>query len=1129
MAFWLKKGHSNPNHSLRGFRKDDCLYAPAWAVAGGNGLTQRIARLFERTADLITLLRGTVPILTLGRGALGWRLISGFGGGVIVWLTALGGEALAEQSETGEPPVISTHPGSITARLGSDVFFSVGAEGSSPLAFQWMKNGIPIVGAITPRLILNNIQISDAATYHVVVGNAFGKASSAGVVLIIQTPLVITRSPSDQVAKAGSDVSFTVNATSKSPISYRWLRNEVLIAGATTNVLVLRNVQESDAGAYVAVVYSDDDGIRTRPAFLSIIGAVTPQITVQPTNQTVLLGTRVVFSVQAAGGIPFGFQWSKDGRALTNGNASNFTISSATEGDAGNYSVVVTNQGGSVASVAARLVVTVPPVFLTQPTNRVVLSGTNVSFAADATGVPPPAFQWFKDGVRIVGGLNPLLVLANVQAASVGSYYVVATNSVGAATSLLATLTVRVPAKLKSQPLSQEVIPGQPATLSTEAEGDPPLMFQWYRTNSAIVGATNSVLRLTNFVRSDAGSYRVSVSNAWASVVSAEAILGVKIPVQITAQPLDQSIFVGSNATFVVRATSLSALTYQWFKNGKLYANTASSDLTLSRVGYSDAGSYFAVLSSLYGTETSSVARLTVNGPPVIERQPVDLTVVAGSNTGFVPRVNGTLPLSVLWFKSGVTVANATNLVLQVQNARFSDQADYRFVVTNVFGSATSLIARLTVNAPPTIRAQPLGQTTLAGAVMRFAVSADGSPPLRYQWFKNDAIVAGGTNWILELADLQVSDGGLYRVVVRNEYGVAASTSAMLTVGYAASILYQPMSQSANVGAPVSFGVAAEGTLPLTFKWYKDGAIISGATNSVLAIPSVRTADAGKYTVAVSNSFGQATSAEASLDVRAPLAIKGDFNRDGLPDIVFQNRAGELATWFMTGAEMISAGFLTPSSPSQPGWSLAGSADFDHDGSDDLIFQHIDGVVAVWLMRGSSLLTASLMDVALLRSEDWRIVGIGAFDRYQRIDLVVRAGNGRLGVAVLDRLGISSITLLNLGNPIDSDWMVAGTGDFNEDGKVDLVFQHRDGTLAVWYLDGTTTSSAAVFNPSHPGDSLWRVVGITDRNGDGRPDLLFQHAVEGTLAVWFMDGVRLSGARLLNPSSPGGTWRVVAP
>ena len=128
----------------------------------------------------------------------------------------------------------------------------------------------------------------------------------------------------------------------------------------------------------------------------------------------------------------------------------------------------------------------------------------------------------------------------------------------------------------------------------------------------------------------------------------------------------------------------------------------------------------------------------------------------------------------------------------------------------------------------------------------------------------------------------------------------------------------------------------------------------------------------------------------------------------------------------------------------------------------------------------------------------------------------------------MDRLDVTSITLLNLGNPIDSDWSVAGTGDFNEDGKADIVFQHRDGSLAAWYLDGTTTSSVTVF-PSHPGDARWRVVGITDRNSDGHPDLLFQHSSEGTLAVWFMDGVRLSAARLLNPSNPGGTWRVVAP
>ena len=88
--------------------------------------------------------------------------------------------------------------------------------------------------------------------------------------------------------------------------------------------------------------------------------------------------------------------------------------------------------------------------------------------------------------------------------------------------------------------------------------------------------------------------------------------------------------------------------------------------------------------------------------------------------------------------------------------------------------------------------------------------------------------------------------------------------------------------------------------------------------------------------------------------------------------------------------------------------------------------------------------------------------------------------------------------------------------------------KHTDVTLASWILKGTKLTSATFLNPSNPGSAQWRIVSMVDRNQDGKPDLLFQHE-DGALAVWFMDGTKMTSAALLNPPNPGGTWKVVAP
>ena len=96
-------------------------------------------------------------------------------------------------------------------------------------------------------------------------------------------------------------------------------------------------------------------------------------------------------------------------------------------------------------------------------------------------------------------------------------------------------------------------------------------------------------------------------------------------------------------------------------------------------------------------------------------------------------------------------------------------------------------------------------------------------------------------------------------------------------------------------------------------------------------------------------------------------------------------------------------------------------------------------------------------------------------------------------------------------------------GDFNADGKSDILWQHDDGTPVVWFMDGTSFTSGAMagFNPG----SAWHVIGAGDFNGDGKADILWQNN-DGTPAIWLMNGTSLlAGAALGNP---GSSWHVLA-
>jgi VCBS repeat protein len=111
---------------------------------------------------------------------------------------------------------------------------------------------------------------------------------------------------------------------------------------------------------------------------------------------------------------------------------------------------------------------------------------------------------------------------------------------------------------------------------------------------------------------------------------------------------------------------------------------------------------------------------------------------------------------------------------------------------------------------------------------------------------------------------------------------------------------------------------------------------------------------------------------------------------------------------------------------------------------------------------------------------------------------------------------INGAILLNPGTA----WHLIGTGDFNGDGKSDLLWQNSDGTPAIWLMNGTTIiGGAALLNPG----PAWQAVGTADFNGDGKSDILFQNSSTGAAAIWEMNGTSFVGAAVLTPNL-GTTW-----
>ena len=307
-----------------------------------------------------------------------------------------------------------------------------------------------------------------------------------------------------------------------------------------------------------------------------------------------------------------------------------------------------------------------------------------------------------------------------------------------------------------TQPTAQTVDAGQPAVFTvTLSAGTQPVSYQWLRNGTAIAGATSASYTLAATALADDGArFQVQLSNAAGNVTSANALLNVRPPPAPPAmQTAPQALTVneGQSASFTVAATSNAGeLRYQWLRGTEPIAGATAASYTLAAAAPGDDGTLFSVqVSNTVGLVQTPGVALSVVVLPRISAQPTPAALVVGRTATFTVAATGTGPLQYQWQRNGVAVAGATAASVTTPALTLADNgSEWRVVVSNAAGSATSDTARLSVSEPPvapSISAQPADASALSGRSVRFTVAATGTAPLAYQWLRNGVAIDGAT------------------------------------------------------------------------------------------------------------------------------------------------------------------------------------------------------------------------------------------------------------------------------------------------------------------------------------------------------------------------------------------------
>ena len=443
---------------------------------------------------------------------------------------------------------------------------------------------------------------------------------------------VVMLPPASQTNNAGTTATFTVTALGPG-LTYQWLKGTAPISGATSSTLTLNNVLGANDGSYSVVVSNSTASITSSPAALTV---VDPFITGPPASQTNNAGSTVNFSVTAIGTATLKYRWLKNNVTLNNGGkisgatTSNLTLTGVLGADAGNYTVVVTNNFGMATSSPPAALAVIDPFITSPPVSRTNNPGTTVNFSVAAAGTATLSYHWFKNGGllsnggNISGATTTNLAISSVSGGDVAGYTVVVSNSFGMVTnSPPAFLTVADPF-ITSQPANRTNNAGTTASFTVTAVGTPTLNYFWFKNGSLlsnggnISGATTSNLTVANVLGADGGAYTIVVSNSVGSATnSSPAVLTVIDPI-ITVQPSSLTNYAGTTASFTVGAYGTAPL-YQWLKGGVPITGATNATFSLASVTTNDAAGYSAVVSNFFGNPVSSNAVLTVVPPLAIQ------------------------------------------------------------------------------------------------------------------------------------------------------------------------------------------------------------------------------------------------------------------------------------------------------------------------------------------------------------------------------------------------------------------------------------------------------------------------------------------------------------------------------
>ena len=241
------------------------------------------------------------------------------------------------------------------------------------------------------------------------------------------------------------------------------------------------------------------------------------------------------------------------------------------------------------------------------------------------------------------------------------------------------------------------------------------------------------------------------------------------------------------------------------------------------------------------------------------------------------------------------------------------------------------------------------------------------------------------------------------------------------------------------------------------------------------------------------------------VEIRLQGVAQNDFNGDGLSDILWRQTDGTLTNWLgqVSGSFVDNSANLFENVGVQ--WEVAGTGDFNGDGRSDVLWSNLGDVGAFtnWLGQENGSLVDNSANFFSYLAPEWHVAGTGDFNGDGRDDILWRnSGDVNLFTNWLSQSnGGFTDNSANFYAFLEAGWQVADTGDFNGDGRDDILWRNSGdvGLFTNWLgqADGGFVDNSANFYAFL--EAGWQVADTGDFNGDGRDDILWRNSGDVSL------------------------------